>query len=369
MGSKFVELRVDHNLVDKNFEGYKLSLDTVPVFRHNHTKDVFRAKPGEDQFSLLHVKLFAMQNHLHMDPWSRGQGYFINTDLEVIRSSYEESNACPGAICTVFQLQARERVPGDYNYTLRFISEKYCIICDGVDTLLLLNTGDRSKNNTWSILEKCCINTNAASDEEQYRNYTIIDARLDKIQSRNQISLALGHIQRVNCSKANNISKNYMFIYWATWSLVEEKWQFAILDTLEGVGALHYCAFEPKAESLIISSNSEYVWRSQKSTNDASVMQDNMVKASCAVMSNHSNISWTQTNDEINMDVLVVLNENSQDYKVQCTTSSELSILNGDDVIITHKLFDEIVSDAINWNLVSGIFYLLYSVYSDISVM
>lgn len=369
MATKYVELRLNHSLVEKNFEGYKLSLDTIPVFRHNHSKEVLRAKPRADQFSLLHMKLFTMQNNLHMDPWSREQAYFINTNYEVIRTSYSGSTSCPDEICKVFQLEQKERFDGDFNYTLHFISEKYCIICDGIDSVLLLNTGDRLECNSWSIETESYI-PGTSPLLVDVRNYIILDARLDEIQAHNQISLALGHIQEVSGLKPNNTCKSYMCIYWATWSFLNNKWIFEILNILEGRGALYYCAFEPKGKSLIISSNSEYNWQLQGNTK---VANDNENTASTKeitnenklnAMSKFSDISWSQNGNEVQIyiskNILLDANETKKDYTVQ-STPLELLILNANEIIVKYQLFSDIVPEATKWTSVSvKLEFLLY---------
>lgn len=46
---KIVELRPDRNLIRNNFDGYKLSLDAVPLLRQELSNLPFRADPNEDQ--------------------------------------------------------------------------------------------------------------------------------------------------------------------------------------------------------------------------------------------------------------------------------------------------------------------------------
>lgn len=57
--SKIVELRPDRNLIRNNFDGYKLSLDPVPLLRQELSHLPFRAEPNEDQYVHIFLNRFS----------------------------------------------------------------------------------------------------------------------------------------------------------------------------------------------------------------------------------------------------------------------------------------------------------------------
>lgn len=343
MTHKIVNLRPDPKLFHHNFEGYKLSLESIPVFRSNHAKDVLRVRPTDEQFSLMHIQLFAMQNHLFMDPWSREQGYYVNVDLEIVRTSYNLKEGSPERSSTVFQLKSMtERRPGDYNYTLHFISEKYAIVCDGIGSLMLLNTGNRTKvNHLWSQGAQYSFDY-----EGEKRGFVILDARLDQVQGCHQISLALGHIERIE-KEYGGTMKNYMHITWATWSLSEERWIFAIKDILEGSGALHYCAFEPKAESLIICSNFEYTWRSNPTLKEDS---DGAKNDEQEKLFHYKSICWSQTSEDVKI-YFTMTSESTEGLTVS-SEQHEFSIIRNGEKMSSFKVERAILPERTKWSMV-----------------
>lgn len=76
--AKLVDLKPKKDLLDPTFEGYKLILDALPVYKHELPGAIEHLKPNEEQFSFQHVKLFGLHNHLISDPWLNKESvYFI----------------------------------------------------------------------------------------------------------------------------------------------------------------------------------------------------------------------------------------------------------------------------------------------------
>ena len=81
--AKLFELRPKKDLLDSTFEGYKLSLDSLPVYKHEVPVAVEHLKPNDEQFSFQHVKTFGLHNHLIDDPWNEEIAFFISKDLQI----------------------------------------------------------------------------------------------------------------------------------------------------------------------------------------------------------------------------------------------------------------------------------------------
>jgi len=84
--AKLIELRPSKDLLDPNFESYKLSLDPLPVYKHSTPVAVDQLKPNDEQFSYQHVKVFGLHNHLVSDPWNSELVYFISKDLQIFQA-------------------------------------------------------------------------------------------------------------------------------------------------------------------------------------------------------------------------------------------------------------------------------------------
>ncbi|XP_004525905.1 nudC domain-containing protein 1 [Ceratitis capitata] len=356
---KIVELRADRSLIRNNFDGYKLSLDPVPVIRQELSSAPYKAEPNEDQYSLLHAEHFTLQNLLQVDPWARTSSYYITRLGEVMRTSYNETTGRAEPIKVVYRLsRTTPHVKGDYNYTMRFISEKYCIICDGIQNIFLLDTSDRLKAAEWKLIAETCLSNLVTN----VRNFALYDCRLDIVREKKQISMAIGRIERIE-NQSSGGSSHFMHLYWAKWEQ-NGNWVFSIIDTLEGRGSLYYCAFEPRADSLIICSNHEYKFRSKsaieksESKTEKSALHDENYEI--------GGFSWVQTDDDITMKFDVREGKKKSDYNVKYV-GDKLTVKCSEDMLIDNELFDKIDNDLTTWTVENN--YLQITLVKQISLL
>ncbi|KAL7743150.1 hypothetical protein ACLKA6_016289 [Drosophila palustris] len=263
-----VDLNVDRNLLCANFDGYKLSFDAIAVLRQNlHLqREPLKLEPhARHQYSLLHTELFARHNALFSDPWARHNSYYMNSEHQLVMCSYDEQRGQEREQRVVYEMRQQladhgdgfAHVAGDYNYTLRFISEKYCVMCDGMLSYTLLDTGDRAgRADNWQLITRTPI-INTLTDPDGQRGFQLYDARLDIVQERKQISLACGHVARRQRNESIDI--HVMEVTWSRWTLAVNggQWSYDICQQLQTTGSIYYCAFEPRAQSLILCSNRE----------------------------------------------------------------------------------------------------------------
>ncbi|XP_013104778.2 nudC domain-containing protein 1 [Stomoxys calcitrans] len=358
--SKIVELRQDRALMRPNFDGYKLSLEPVPVIRQDLTSAPLKAEPSDEQYSLLHVELFSMQNLLIVDPWSRTESYYINRKGDVVRVSYDENKGSPNPMHIVYRMNQEEnddstpiwKCKGQYNTTFRFISEKFCVLCDGNKRLFLFETGNRSKAQEWQVV--ATTNIYGSDIELEERGYVIFDARLDILQEQKQISLALGHVQRVDSSQARSSSTHYMYIHWAKWILKDQQWQLEIVDTLECKGSIYYCAFEPRSQSLILSSNRPCIWRSAKTNKHTEgeplAEMAQLHEGDEEDRTEISSYSWSQTDDDILVKFNVKPGMDKNNYHIKCV-SNRITVKCNDETLLDNELKEKIDHDLTTWTI------------------
>ncbi|KAH8396083.1 hypothetical protein KR222_003085 [Zaprionus bogoriensis] len=330
-----VDLTVDRNLLCPNFDGYKLSFDAVPVQRQSCQRNPLQLQPHSQQYSLLHVELFARHNLLASDPWARYNSYYVNAQHEVLLCAYDEQHGQPRPQRVVYSIEqaAPASAPGDYNYSLRFISEKYCVLCDGGQQLQLLDTGDRERATPWKRIASTPIQPDAAQSQ---RGYLLYDARLDVLHERKQISLLLGHVARQR-------DAHIMQLTWSHWTQQQQQdagmgpsWSYCIREQLQTRGSVYYCAFEPRAESLIFCSSGELQTQQQAE----------LERLSLAVASEHS---WTQTPEELllRLPLSEALHQREQ-LSVSCT-SGQLRVAHGAQTLLQGKLYAAVQQELMHW--------------------
>ena len=130
------KLKVNRDLIDPNFGGYKLSL--AGVTKHSLPlegslkPDV--KQPGPSMYSFLDTKLCGEHNHLTGDPWSKAV-YWVG---EGAVHCYDG-----GEVNEVWELPTSDEVDDEYNAKLTFLGESEVAVSDGRGMVYVLNTGKR----------------------------------------------------------------------------------------------------------------------------------------------------------------------------------------------------------------------------------
>lgn len=99
-----VELKLDRDLIDPDFAGYKLSLDPVPIYERNletrklrlcfihlitiNFPAVFVAQVGENQISYAHARVFSLHNHLIVNSYAPDLLYFVDDDWNIFQVNF-----------------------------------------------------------------------------------------------------------------------------------------------------------------------------------------------------------------------------------------------------------------------------------------
>ncbi|KAH8316082.1 hypothetical protein KR074_001691 [Drosophila pseudoananassae] len=352
-----VELRMDRSLLCPNFDGYKLSFDPVPVLRQNFDSDPFRLEAHVNQYSMLHSELFAKNNLLWCDPWMRYASYFMNEKHQLVQSVYDPQSGRARGQRVVFVLDRGDHgdgyahVPGDYNYTAVFVSERYLVICDGMSTFHLVDTGDRSRtgNDMWQRVSRTPVDNGSDS-----RGQILYDARLDMVQERKQISLVAGHISHRHTDATQNRRNSVFYndLTWGRWTLSpgSEEWSYTVCQKLETVGSLLYCAFEPRAESLIIASTRDVHTPAQREAAEAEATHPrHIIPFQNGADSVGSRFSWTQTDEELSVRFPLEGDVRRPDFQIRCTAST-VRVEHLGRVLIDGSLFGNVDNELTTWS-------------------
>ena len=156
-----VDMKVERDLLDSNFEGYKLSLDSIPCYKTELETKLHSKTLSDDQFSFFHAKLFASSNVLVQDDKVfENNGVYIldgHKVYQVFDKSLEGSSAELRKVWTSNYSDDDVESEDLYNSSLAFPSSKMAVYGDGQGTLYILDTKDRNIQgsfHTWTILHK-----------------------------------------------------------------------------------------------------------------------------------------------------------------------------------------------------------------------
>ncbi len=78
----------NRDLLNVNFEGYKLSLSPITCLSCAIQGEVHAATLKEGAFSYHHVRAFSLHNHLTPDPYDESSVYWCNKDGSIQRGTY-----------------------------------------------------------------------------------------------------------------------------------------------------------------------------------------------------------------------------------------------------------------------------------------
>ena len=76
-------------LLNANFEGYKLAEDALPSFNKDLSVSINVAKLKDEQFSYQHMRAFSLHNHLVMDPEDDSSVYWYAEDCTIQHARFE----------------------------------------------------------------------------------------------------------------------------------------------------------------------------------------------------------------------------------------------------------------------------------------
>ncbi|CAF92802.1 unnamed protein product, partial [Tetraodon nigroviridis] len=114
-------LKVNRDLLDPEFESYRLSTDTIPIYKVELDADVEEFKLKE--YTLEHMRAFGMYNYLHLDPWYEDSVLFVDCKGRVLSLT---------VILVGCELEEKEKFWLNLNEVIQSIpgSERVVIITD-----------------------------------------------------------------------------------------------------------------------------------------------------------------------------------------------------------------------------------------------
>ncbi|XP_064393897.1 nudC domain-containing protein 1-like [Halichondria panicea] len=140
----------NRDLLNVNFEGYKLSLSPITCLSCAIQGEVHAATLKEGAFSYHHVRAFSLHNHLTPDPYDESSVYWCNKDGSIQRGTYAGTTS---AELTVKLVYSGDSVPDICNnLSLVLVSPQLALHSSGRE-MSLLHTGRREEGRKWELIK------------------------------------------------------------------------------------------------------------------------------------------------------------------------------------------------------------------------
>lgn len=338
MSTKLIELRPDRNLLNPDFNGYKLSLEKIPVFEKELQTAIERVLPNSDQYSLLHAKLFGLHNFIFTDYfYSTSSIYFIDGNWNVLKVIINEQTGLISEIKQIWSIPRPDAYKdGRFNLSLCFPSEEFAALSDGCGMLYIVKTGNREENENWSL---------EYSDEVLDNNecFMITDAVfLSSETSCGEIHCLLNSIER------NDDGKFCTVINWITLTKTKDlNWGPVQLKVLKGAGQFYYSALERNCQFIYVASDAPF-----KFILDS---ENPVVEEKPEQRTEHlKTYSWLQTSDDITLRFNVKSGCNKNLINVLCKPF-HITVRYNDTLLLEGELTNRIDSGLTVWTVENDI--------------
>nr|CAH7713262.1 unnamed protein product [Callosobruchus chinensis] len=338
MPPTLIELKPKRNLLDPNFDGYKLSLKQIPIKKKELQNAVDRVLLNPNQFSVLQAKLIGLHNFLVGDYNEESDSvYFVDNEWNVCKSSLNPVTEELVDPVILWQVPDKEqRKSGDYNISMKFVAADLMVIADGRGTLYIVNTGNRNNNETFTA----CFSEEVVGSQEPF---VIIDAVVKEGERSQELHVLLLTIKQESCEQKE---KFISVLHWITLTKVEnEDWAQTALKQLKSKGLIQYAAFEKTCDALYIVSEDECKF---------TLNSDNPVKNDQTEANAPKAYQWTQTLEEITVKIPLADNVTKNQINV-ITEPAKLEIKHEANILARGDLYQRIDSNLTTWNIEENI--------------
>ncbi|BHF72811.1 hypothetical protein SprV_0401588200 [Sparganum proliferum] len=220
-----VQAKPNRDLLDPNFESYKLSLRRTAVLSASEPNGIDLKTLGQDTFSKLEIRLYFLHNALIQDRFSPDTFYYFSADGQIkgVAVRPRKELFCSGS--TVWKVPSWTETlnrGSKCNASMKLLSD-YAIVCDGARNLYILDTPNRiSKSfSAWKVVLEFELPTVAPS------TYLV-----DAIQSPSSAEI---HCLLVSVVAAVGSSKSKVHLDWLTFGNAERKIYFRSILQLQAL--------------------------------------------------------------------------------------------------------------------------------------
>ncbi|XP_018577530.1 nudC domain-containing protein 1 [Anoplophora glabripennis] len=333
MGTTLIELSPNRLLLDSNFDGYKLSLQEIPIKKRDLSKPVDRILLNSSQYSLLHTKLYGLHNHLIGDHLDDGESiYFVDNEWNVCKTYFDPFSGDLIDPVIVWQVpRTTERKTGDYNVTLKFVNKSLAVLADGISSMYIVNTGARNDDDIFTLLFSDKV---IGSDE----GFIIVDA-VSKTASTQKEEL---HVLLLNIKQINLEERFATFLYWVSFAKEDNHWQQIALKQLKTKSDVQYATLEKDCNAVYVVSDSGCKFTINS---DCPVVADNNVQ------NVPKTYRWSQNIEEITIKFPLPSENINKDLVNVITRPTEIEINYNKNKLLNGQLHQQIDSELTTWTV------------------
>nr|CAG4650276.1 EOG090X08S2 [Sida crystallina] len=363
--AKLFDLRPDTNLLDATFEGYKLTLDPLPVYQHELPIGVEHLKPSDEQFSFQHVKSFGYHNHLIVDLWHNDFAYFITKDLGIYRVKLHSLVGQSPEFSSVWKIPHARENKGCFNPTISFAGPHLAIVADGGGKLYIVDTSNRDATDPqpWQIQPSPIILGGDKSSQ-------VVDSYYDEAHSSQigYLHVLLQHVEltgevetQIPLSTLACNEKETLFVTLLehlTYFCRDGHWELHRLRRVAVPHGMEYAALLPPGNSLCVAARKPLgiIYDSLKTV--APPDGDNMDQI--PTNDGEPRYMWSETSDEVTIWFSLEKNASKHDVKLEKTTQS-IKISYKNETLLDGQLSHGVCLDDSIWTLTDGKLEVLLS--------
>ncbi|XP_066572053.1 nudC domain-containing protein 1 [Amia ocellicauda] len=342
MAASNYSLKVNRQLLDPNFESYRLSLDPLPMYNIELDSAVAEIKLRDNQYTLDHMRAFGMYNYLHIDPWYEDSVYYVDQKDRVLNLTVTLDTAL-GKPREVF------RMPSDLSCyenrlcaSMSFPSSTWLALSDGTGKLYLLRTSKRgeSAHTQWEIFfnqdigEPFIIINSLSYVNSDIHSVEVLLLRIDKDESNVKGS---GFSVTIEWLRVTNTSRQDQ----------EKKYEISRRCVLQGKSVPHYAAIEPKGEGLMIASEKPF----KLIEVDGKPVEDSVDKPMEVEEKTDPIYYWQQTAEDITITVRLPEGATKQAIKFKLSTDKLCVGLCEYAPLIDGQLYSLVDTEVSTWTM------------------
>ncbi len=344
--ANWFDLKLDRQLLDSSFEGYKLSLEVFDHYKLDLTDQLqldtynFIENNATDKsepvrhkvYAYQHLKLFGLQNHLIINHFNDSNIYYFDIQHRLVKINYKPNRSINITNLKLSNVNQVNRV----NPTMRFFTEKSAVVFDGFNKLNIL---EELNEENWITLFDWIVDEN-------------IQASLikDVVLFENQLHVLLMNVEEIN-------NKFQTFINWFSFEINNNGWCFKRLRKIDCFSYVpDYVCLETNGASIYIVGPS-LIKFSYDSDKPVIIQSSEAQKQVAEVEINSSNkkyYTWNQTDDEINMNIKLAEYEikSKNDLFVNIESGSiQIKTVKNNEIILNESFFSNIKVDESIWTL------------------
>ncbi|XP_071957823.1 nudC domain-containing protein 1-like isoform X2 [Antedon mediterranea] len=341
-------LSVDRTQLDPNFDGYKLSLDSLPIYSLPIESGIDSVRLRDDQYSYQHVKAFGLHNHLFLDIFNTNNVYYIDEKWHVrrLRVILETQLNNPEIVFEIPDFD-QKRTLHRHNVSISFPSETIGILSDGTGTLIILATGERDTAELipWKVLysDMVC---------EDSQPFVLLDSVIHTLNGDEPVyECLLLYMQEKTKSGSASSGKDDSFeviLEWITFSNTTEDVSIKIIGRRKFSGA------SAPWMAAIDGNGGAVVWASET---DFEVVQNTFKPITSNGHTEESEqeeiplYTWTQTQEDVIVTFIIPQDATKDDLTIRLTHDHiEISIKN-DIVLLKGELPRYIDVETSSWTV------------------